>query len=126
MASPFPTAGLPPHELPPLAGIRVVDFGCYVAGPLVGRILADAGATVEAVTPPDGPLWKSECSKLLSRGKTVVVSPVSLRKVAVCSTSSILARVLARPPGRLVTSLRVGYGTGDGTTRGQRIASVIF
>ena len=51
------SAQLPLHEQPPLHGIRVVDFGVYLAGPLVGRILCDAGAHVTAVQPPDGPLW---------------------------------------------------------------------
>ena len=31
---------------PPLTGIRVVDFGHYIAGPLVGMLLADQGAEV--------------------------------------------------------------------------------
>jgi crotonobetainyl-CoA:carnitine CoA-transferase CaiB-like acyl-CoA transferase len=63
---------LPPHEQLPLSGIRVVDFGVYLAGPLVGRILCDAGASVTAVTPIGGPHWKHECNNVLSRGKIVV------------------------------------------------------
>ena len=38
----------------PLAGIQVVDFGQYIAGPLTARLLADAGATVTKIDPPDG------------------------------------------------------------------------
>jgi crotonobetainyl-CoA:carnitine CoA-transferase CaiB-like acyl-CoA transferase len=38
-----------------LDGIRVVDFGRYIAGPLVGALLADFGADVVAVEPPGGP-----------------------------------------------------------------------
>ncbi|MBL7550276.1 CoA transferase [Frankia sp. AgB1.9] len=38
----------------PLAGIRVVDLSSYLAGPLIGEILADWGADVVKVEPPDG------------------------------------------------------------------------
>jgi crotonobetainyl-CoA:carnitine CoA-transferase CaiB-like acyl-CoA transferase len=34
-----------------LDGVRVVDFGQYVAGPLLGVLLADAGASVVTRTP---------------------------------------------------------------------------
>ncbi len=37
-----------------LEGIRVVDFSMYVAGPLAGEILADLGAEVIKVEPPQG------------------------------------------------------------------------
>lgn len=36
----------------PLAGVRVVDFGQYVAGPLVAMMFADQGADVVRVDPP--------------------------------------------------------------------------
>ena len=39
----------------PLAGLRVVDFGQYVAGPLAAVLLADQGADVIHVDPPGGP-----------------------------------------------------------------------
>ena len=35
-----------------LDGIRVIDFGQYIAGPLVGMLLADQGADVIKVDPP--------------------------------------------------------------------------
>ena len=34
----------PLHEQLPLADIRVVDFGQFIAGPLTARLLGDAGA----------------------------------------------------------------------------------
>ena len=36
----------------PLSGVRVLDFGQYVAGPMAATLLADAGATVTTVTCP--------------------------------------------------------------------------
>lgn len=41
-----------PSELAPLAGLRVIDFGQYIAGPLAAMILADLGAEVIRVDPP--------------------------------------------------------------------------
>jgi crotonobetainyl-CoA:carnitine CoA-transferase CaiB-like acyl-CoA transferase len=38
----------------PLAGIRVVELGVWVAGPSAGGVLADWGADVVKVEPPDG------------------------------------------------------------------------
>jgi crotonobetainyl-CoA:carnitine CoA-transferase CaiB-like acyl-CoA transferase len=38
----------------PLAGVSVVDLSSYLAGPLIGEILADWGADVIKVEPPDG------------------------------------------------------------------------
>ena len=38
----------------PLEGIRVVEFGHYIAGPAATQILADLGAEVVKVEPPTG------------------------------------------------------------------------
>ncbi|MFI5507216.1 CaiB/BaiF CoA transferase family protein [Mycobacterium sp. NPDC051804] len=38
----------------PLAGVRVVELGVWVAGPAAGGILADWGADVVKIEPPDG------------------------------------------------------------------------
>jgi crotonobetainyl-CoA:carnitine CoA-transferase CaiB-like acyl-CoA transferase len=42
-----------------LDGIRVIDFGHYIAGPLAGMLLADQGADVVKVDPPGGPRWQT-------------------------------------------------------------------
>ena len=56
----------------PLSGIRVLDFGQYLAGPLVGMMLADMGAEVIRIDPPGGPRWDDPGFDMLSRGKQVV------------------------------------------------------
>ena len=52
-----------------LAGIRVVDFGQYIAGPLTAMLLADQGAEVVHVDPPGGPVWKTPANDTWYRGK---------------------------------------------------------
>lgn len=52
-----------------LDGIRVIDFGQWVAGPLTAMMLADQGAEVIHIDPPGGPRWKSPANATLNRGK---------------------------------------------------------
>ena len=53
----------------PLSGVRVLDFGHYLAGPLVGMMLADLGAEVIRIDPPGGPVFEDPATDMLSRGK---------------------------------------------------------
>jgi crotonobetainyl-CoA:carnitine CoA-transferase CaiB-like acyl-CoA transferase len=64
----------------PLAGIRVVDFGQYIAGPLTGMLLADQGAAVTHVDPPGGPRWESSANRTYNRGKRCL--QLNLREAA--------------------------------------------
>jgi crotonobetainyl-CoA:carnitine CoA-transferase CaiB-like acyl-CoA transferase len=67
-------AGENEEDLPgALSGLRVIDFGQYVAGPLVGMILADNGADVIRVDPPGGPRWSHHANAILQRGKRSIV-----------------------------------------------------
>ncbi len=53
-----------------LKGLRVVDFGQYMAGPLAAMILGDYGAEVIHIDPPGGPRWNEyEANAVLGRGK---------------------------------------------------------
>jgi len=56
----------------PLAGIKVIDFGQYVAGPGAAMMLADQGAEVVRVEMPEGPMMKSPANAVLNRRKSVV------------------------------------------------------
>ena len=67
---------------PPLAGLRVLDYGQYVAGPFATMLLADLGADVIKVEPPAGDQWRrydpfeegeSRHFYALNRGKRSVV-----------------------------------------------------
>ncbi|MEE8303735.1 MAG: CoA transferase, partial [Candidatus Tectomicrobia bacterium] len=55
-----------------LDGIRVIDFGQYIAGPLAGMLLADQGADVIRVDPPGGPVWDTPANATWNRGKRSV------------------------------------------------------
>lgn len=53
----------------PLSGVRVVDFGQQIAGPATAMVLADLGATVIHVDPPQGPQWDHPANAVLNRNK---------------------------------------------------------
>jgi crotonobetainyl-CoA:carnitine CoA-transferase CaiB-like acyl-CoA transferase len=53
----------------PLTGIRVLDFGQYVAGPLAAVLLADQGADVIHIDPPGGPRFAGLPDAFFNRGK---------------------------------------------------------
>jgi crotonobetainyl-CoA:carnitine CoA-transferase CaiB-like acyl-CoA transferase len=57
----------------PLVGLRVVDLGQYLAGPLCALLLADQGADVIRVDPPGGPRWDSPANAALLRGRRHVI-----------------------------------------------------
>jgi crotonobetainyl-CoA:carnitine CoA-transferase CaiB-like acyl-CoA transferase len=61
-----------PIDMGAMHGVKVVDFGQYIAGPLTARILCDEGAEVIRVDPPSGPSWVSPANAVLNRGKTCV------------------------------------------------------
>jgi crotonobetainyl-CoA:carnitine CoA-transferase CaiB-like acyl-CoA transferase len=52
-----------------LDGVRVIDFGQYIAGPLTGMLLADQGADVIRLDPPGGPMWDTPANATWNRGK---------------------------------------------------------
>ncbi len=55
-----------------LEGLRVVDFGQYIAGPMCAMLLADQGADVVRVEPPGGPRYDSPANRTWNRGKRSV------------------------------------------------------
>ena len=63
-----------------LEGIRVVDFGQYIAGPLAAMLLGDQGAEVVRIDPPGGPRFATPANATWNRGKRSIV--LDLKKAA--------------------------------------------
>lgn len=60
----------PDETARPLAGIRVIEFAHWMAGPLAGGLLADWGADVIKVEPPGGEPMRALFSSLGARSDT--------------------------------------------------------
>ena len=57
----------------PLAGLRIIDFGQYIAGPLAAVMLADQEADVIHVDPPGGPRYDNIADAFLNRNKRRII-----------------------------------------------------
>ncbi len=57
---------------PPLSGLRVLDLGKHPSTALASMVLADFGAEVTAVAPPDGIVAAHPAAPMLLRGKHVL------------------------------------------------------
>lgn len=99
------------EALRPLAGVRVVEFCHVAAGPFCGMLLADFGADVTKVEPPDGDAMRqwppitegfSENFASINRGKRSVV--LDLKDPA----SRDLARTLVLEADVLIENSRPG------------------
>src|SRR5262245_57795556 len=86
----------------PLAGVRVVDFGQYMAGPLAAMLLADASADVVRVEPPSGPRWATPANATWNRGKRSIV--LDLKRV----DDHAVARRLVASADVLIENFRPG------------------
>ena len=85
-----------------LDGIRVIDFGQWIAGPLSALLLADQGAEVIHVDPPGGPRWQAAANATLQRGKHCIV--LDLRT----SADLAFARALIGSADVLIENFRPG------------------
>ncbi len=56
-----------------LEGIRVIDFGQYIAGPMAAMFLGDHGADVIRIDPPGGPRWNTPANATWNRNKRSIV-----------------------------------------------------
>ena len=54
---------------PVLEGVRVIDFGQYMAGPMAAMLLGDQGADVIRIDPPGGPRWNTPANATWNRNK---------------------------------------------------------
>ena len=86
----------------PLTGIRVIDFGQYVAGPAVAMMMADQGAEVIRIDPLGGPMWDSPANAFLNRNKESIV--LDLKN----ADDNCIARDLVKSADVLIENFRPG------------------
>ncbi|MEK9676135.1 MAG: CoA transferase [Chloroflexota bacterium] len=65
----------------PLSGIRVVEFGSFVAGPWAGQLLADMGADVVKVEPPTGDPWRHATSFTKNESRVFIALNRGVRSI---------------------------------------------
>jgi crotonobetainyl-CoA:carnitine CoA-transferase CaiB-like acyl-CoA transferase len=105
----------------PLSGIRVIDFGQYLAGPGTAMILADQGAEVIRVERPGGPSMPGPVNAVLNRGKrSIVLNLKTIEDVAIARDLIAGADVVIENfrPGVMA---RLGLGAAALTDRHPRL-----
>ena len=90
-ASAAPQALVPGLERGPLTGYRVLEMGSTVAGPFCGRLLADFGAEVIKVEPPEGDAVRTMGKRF--HGKSLYAASIFRNK-------SLISVDLRRPEGQ--------------------------
>ena len=96
-----------------LTGVRVLDFGQYVAGPLAAMLLCEQGAEVIRIDPPGGPRDPSAAGAIFNRGKKSLVLDLKNeadRHVALQLVDTADLLIENFRPGKLA-SLGLGYET---------------
>ena len=97
----------------PLSHIRVLDFGQYLAGPMVGMMLADMGADVLRVDPPGGPRWHDPAFDMLSRGKRALTLDLKSDKDRQTALGLVARADVVIENFRPGVMERLGLGPGD-------------
>jgi crotonobetainyl-CoA:carnitine CoA-transferase CaiB-like acyl-CoA transferase len=98
---------------PPLAGIRVIDFGIFVAGPYASKLLADYGADVIQVEPPTG-------RPTLSGERTIISATHGKRSICIDAKSAagrILIATLCKDADAVLHNFRPGVAERLGLDR---------
>ena len=105
----------------PLAGVRVLDLGQYVAGPAAAMMLADQGAHVIRIDPPGGPRWKSPANAVLNRGKASIVLDLKRPDDAEVARRLACTMDVVVENSRPGVMARLGLGADDLTTLNPRL-----
>ncbi len=111
MAIPVPPAARAGPAAGPLSGVRVLDLSAYIAGPYGCTILADQGAEVIKIEPPDGDNLRQYPSTLQTEGRAFIGVNRSKRGIALdlktAAGQALLLR-LVRDADVLVHNFRPG------------------
>ena len=86
-----------------LDGIRVIDFGQYVAGPVAAMMLADQGADVVRVERPEGPRYDVPANATWNRGKRSITLDLTN------PTEQVMAKGLVVGADVVIENFRPGF-----------------
>ena len=95
----------------PLAGVRVLDLTRVLAGPYVGRMLADLGADVVKVEPPEGDVTRKWGKQIAGLSGYYTQQNVGKRNVCIDTRAAGGAELIARLAERadvLIENFRPG------------------
>ena len=101
----------------PLEGIRVLEFGSFVAGPWGGQLLADMGADVIKVEPPSGDPWRHASSFAPNESRVFVPLNRGVRSICLDlkqdAAKNVLRKLVESSDGiisnnRRATAVRLG------------------
>jgi crotonobetainyl-CoA:carnitine CoA-transferase CaiB-like acyl-CoA transferase len=85
-----------PDDPRPLAGVRVLDLAGYIAGPYGCTLLADQGADVIKVEPPEGDNLRTYPSTLAAEGRAFIGVNRGKRGISLDLKAAVGRAVLAR------------------------------
>ena len=94
----------------PLAGIRIIEVGHMLAGPYCGLVLADLGAEVIKIEPPDGDIGRRVSPHMVGEHNAYFASLNRSKQSVVLDLASDAGRAhlhdIAKDAHALVTNLR--------------------
>ena len=105
----------------PLAGIRVVDFGHYIAGPAAGMLLADQGAEVVKIDRPGRPAFDTPINAVLNRNKKKIELDLKIPEGVQTARKLIETADVVIENFRPGVMKRLGLGPGEMTKTNPRL-----
>ncbi|ADP83436.1 CoA transferase [Pseudofrankia inefficax] len=98
-----------------LAGVRVLDFSAFVAGPLAAQVLADLGAEVVKVEPPEGEAMRAAAYAVAAcqRGKRSLAIDITAPEARPVVESLVRWADVVLHNFRVGVAERLGIGAAD-------------
>ncbi len=103
----------------PFEGLRVLDFGQYVAGPVAAMMFADQGAEVIRIDFKDGNQWDSEITEAINRRKKSIAldlknsDDLEIAKKLIMTADVLIENFRPKVMDRLGLSYEVAKGLND-------------
>ena len=84
------------EKIGPLNGIRILEFGSFIAGPFAGQILADMGADVVKIEPLSGDPWRSASRIMENEGRGFITLNRGTRSLCIDLKKSKSKEILSQ------------------------------